>query len=393
MPAALATIWAAARAVWQKPCTQAVYTKYFSYFLPFAAPDGVHAVDHGGQAAVSQAHLDFCTGRGCFHRAHKAAASAYQSVTARKRHEGIARFKGSPKHIQAALMLRHMIFGRALQALDGMIQGALPVMGYNYGARNRRRLMGAYRITLQLQRLAPQITEQALQAKAAGLSQRMVARRRCIGTFCHGRFFGFGVVMPVQRRNRRHRRCLARSFQQVANKSLFQRGCTALLHQLGRRVALAELGQAVAHASSLRIARFPVSNEFGDWDTVHNTFSSCNALHQAILTVVNGGAMINPDIATKVFKKFSQMATSNYAIQVDDRNAAEISNREMRVIQQVGFGLSNKEIAQKLFLSEGTVRNYLSNILSKLDLRDRTQLAIWAVQTGQTTRDLGDADD
>ena len=51
---------------------------------------------------------------------------------------------------------------------------------------------------------------------------------------------------------------------------------------LRRGTALAELGQAVAHASSLRIARFPTSNEFGDWDTVHNTFSSCNALHQAL---------------------------------------------------------------------------------------------------------------
>jgi nitrite reductase/ring-hydroxylating ferredoxin subunit len=57
----------------------------------------------------------------------------------------------------------------------------------------------------------------------------------------------------------------------------------ALIGALRRGSALAELGQAVAHASSLRIARFPTSNEFGDWDTVHNTFSSCNALHQALL--------------------------------------------------------------------------------------------------------------
>jgi hypothetical protein len=57
----------------------------------------------------------------------------------------------------------------------------------------------------------------------------------------------------------------------------------ALLGAIERRVALAELGQAVAHASSLRIARFPTSNEFGDWESVHNTFSSCNALHQAIV--------------------------------------------------------------------------------------------------------------
>jgi hypothetical protein len=56
----------------------------------------------------------------------------------------------------------------------------------------------------------------------------------------------------------------------------------ALLTSLRRGAGLAELGQAVAQASSLRIAQFATSNEFGDWDTVHNTFSSCNALHQAL---------------------------------------------------------------------------------------------------------------
>lgn len=120
---------------------------------------------------------------------------------------------------------------------------------------------------------------------------------------------------------------------------------------------------------------------------------STEELYQAIVTVNSGGAMINPDIATKVFKLFSRMAQSNFAIQVEEKNVADLSKVEWTIIQQVGVGLSNREIATKLFLSEGTVRNYLSTILSKLSLRDRTQLAIWAVQTGVTTRDFGDKHD
>lgn len=95
---------------------------------------------------------------------------------------------------------------------------------------------------------------------------------------------------------------------------------------------------------------------------------SMDELYRAICTVYNGGAMINPDIATKVFKLFSKMSMSNYAIQVDDSLSKDLTQAELKVIQQVGFGLSNKEIAQKLFLSEGTVRNYVSTVLSKLAL-------------------------
>ena len=113
---------------------------------------------------------------------------------------------------------------------------------------------------------------------------------------------------------------------------------------------------------------------------------SMDQLYDAIVTVNGGGAMINPDIAMKVFNRFSAMAQNNYAINVDPEDAKDITESEWKVIQQISMGLSNKEISKKLYLSEGTVRNYLSNILSKLNLRDRTQLAIWAVQTGVTTR-------
>ena len=108
---------------------------------------------------------------------------------------------------------------------------------------------------------------------------------------------------------------------------------------------------------------------------------SMDGLAAAIETVYSGQAMINPDIATKVLKLFSRMAQADYSIQISESQVAELTKTEWKIIEQVECGSSNKEIAEKLSLSEGTVRNYLSNILNKLDLRDRTQLAIWAVQS------------
>ena len=58
-------------------------------------------------------------------------------------------------------------------------------------------------------------------------------------------------------------------------------------------------------------------------------------------------------------------------------NNFNLNEREIEIITQVANGLSNKEISETLFLSEGTIRNYISVILEKLNLRDRTQLAIF----------------
>ena len=115
---------------------------------------------------------------------------------------------------------------------------------------------------------------------------------------------------------------------------------------------------------------------------------SMKELSDAIRKVYNGTAMINEDIASKVVRLFSRMAQSNLAIQVEDKLTRDLKLNEWDVIVLVGSGLSNKEISSRLNLSEGTVRNTLSNILSKLELRDRTQLAIWAVQTGAVNRPL-----
>ena len=109
---------------------------------------------------------------------------------------------------------------------------------------------------------------------------------------------------------------------------------------------------------------------------------SMDELEKAINTVHSGGAMINPEVATKVVDFFSEMAQSNYDTSIHAQNVEEITDAEWEIIKLVGRGMSNKEISTELSLSEGTVRNYLSTILNKLDLRDRTQLAIWEVQSG-----------
>ncbi len=109
---------------------------------------------------------------------------------------------------------------------------------------------------------------------------------------------------------------------------------------------------------------------------------SVQELTAAIHTVMNGGSILNQGVITKVVKLFSQLAKTNIAMEVDAKNVDELNRTERNIASLVGCGLSNKEIAEKLFLSEGTVRNALSSALSKLHLRDRTQLAIWAVQTG-----------
>ncbi|MCI8751822.1 MAG: response regulator transcription factor [Lachnospiraceae bacterium] len=117
---------------------------------------------------------------------------------------------------------------------------------------------------------------------------------------------------------------------------------------------------------------------------------STKELADAIRKVYHGTAMINEDIASKVVKLFSKMAQSNLTIHVDKIQTADLKTAEWHMIALVGSGLSNKEMARKLNLSEGTVRNNLSIILNKLGLRDRTQLAIWAVQTGAVNKQFED---
>ena len=96
---------------------------------------------------------------------------------------------------------------------------------------------------------------------------------------------------------------------------------------------------------------------------------------------VFGGAVVDklPELMSHVDKNNSEAVHGGRKEEKRSFSYREhdITEKEYEVIQLVGDGYSNKEIADKLFLSEGTVRNYLSSILEKLELRDRTQLAIF----------------
>lgn len=108
-------------------------------------------------------------------------------------------------------------------------------------------------------------------------------------------------------------------------------------------------------------------------------------LSHALYTVMEGGSIIHPKAATKVFALFSEEDSQETVLEAKgDLN--DINYTEWKVIEKVSSGLSNKEIASSLHFSEGTVRNYLSAILDKLQLRDRTQLAIWYIQSGKALR-------
>ena len=108
---------------------------------------------------------------------------------------------------------------------------------------------------------------------------------------------------------------------------------------------------------------------------------SIDELVKAIELIHSGGAIMETSISAKVFSLFEKMAKADYVVKAEEKEIDGLLENELKIMQGIGRGLSNKEIAQHLNFTDGTVRNYISSILKKLELRDRTQIAIFTIQS------------
>jgi DNA-binding NarL/FixJ family response regulator len=103
-------------------------------------------------------------------------------------------------------------------------------------------------------------------------------------------------------------------------------------------------------------------------------------LFEAVRAAARGESFLQPSVAAKVVAEFARL-TNQY--QPHARPLPEnLSGRELEILSLIATGASNKEIATRLFIAEGTVKNHVTNILGKLEVRDRTQAALKARSLG-----------
>lgn len=101
--------------------------------------------------------------------------------------------------------------------------------------------------------------------------------------------------------------------------------------------------------------------------------SSYDLIYEGIKASVKGNVVVHPQVAAKI--------STGVSVEITDEQFMEkysLTEKELLLIREIANGLTNKEISEKIYLSEGTIKNNISTILSKLNLRDRTQIAIFA---------------
>jgi DNA-binding NarL/FixJ family response regulator len=139
------------------------------------------------------------------------------------------------------------------------------------------------------------------------------------------------------------------------------------------------------------IARIIILTTFDDDDAVFDGLRagamgyllkdvSSEKLFEAIYTTARGEGFLQPSVTSKLLAEFSRLPrTGKHQAEILD---VPLSSREMEILQLMATGASNKEIADTLMIAEGTVKNHVSSVLSKLEARDRMQAVINAQQLG-----------
>jgi DNA-binding NarL/FixJ family response regulator len=107
---------------------------------------------------------------------------------------------------------------------------------------------------------------------------------------------------------------------------------------------------------------------------------SGHELANAVRTVASGGALIDPSVARKVVTEFARLTSP--ARPINEGLPEPLTERELEVLRYLAGGFSNREIGNKLSLTEGTVKNYVTNVLQKIGARDRTQAALRGRELG-----------
>ena len=113
--------------------------------------------------------------------------------------------------------------------------------------------------------------------------------------------------------------------------------------------------------------------------------TSGDNLGDAVRGAMKGESQIDPTVARKLLREFQQFSTSRSAaprLPAEEEPQERLTDREEEVLKLLAAGLSNKEIATQLSLSEGTVKNHISAILGKLHANDRTQAVLTALKRG-----------